>query len=195
MIHKIVPLLGLFVCLAMIMPALSCAPCDPLTHTVIKADLIVLGTITDNRTEVVTVMSGNTTGKFAYTFFTLSVEKVIKGNPDTKEVLIKVEGGPIGGGVYQGPTGAYFLLQDRILASLHLEEDNVYIIPSSGVVWSERPTIGAKSIVGLQESIGRIIQIMLANNIPIALPHSEWPPLPAPVPVSPPKNLWKTFQI
>jgi hypothetical protein len=180
--------LVLMVFFSIIPSLIGCAPRDPLTDTVIKTDLIVLGTITDNSTEVVTVISDNSTGKFAYTFFTLSVEKVIKGNPDTKEVLIKVEGGPIGGGVYQGPTGAYFLLQDRILASLHLEEDNVYIIPSSGVVWSERPTIGAKSIVGLQESIGRIIQIMLANNITIALPHSEWPPLPAPVPVSPPKN-------
>jgi hypothetical protein len=165
----------------------GCALRDPLTETVIKADLIVLGTITDNRTEVVTIVSGNTTGKFAYTFFTLSVEKVIKGNPDTKEVLIKVEGGPIGGGVYQGPTGAYFSISDRVLAMLHLEEGNIYTIPYSGVVWSESPTIGAKSIVGLPESIGRIIQIMGENNIPIALPHSEWPPLPVP-PVSPPKN-------
>jgi hypothetical protein len=194
MIHKIVPFLALFVCLALIMPALSCAPRDPLTDTVIKADLIVLGTITDNRTEVVTIVSGNTTGKFAYTFFTLSVEKVIKGNPDTKEVLIKVEGGPIGD-VYQGPTGAYFSISDRILAALHLEEDNIYTVPHAGIVWYESPAIGAKSIVGLPESIGRIIQIMVANNIPVALPHSEWPPLPVPVPESPPKNLWKTFQI
>ena len=165
---------------------IGCAPRDPLTDTVVKADLIVLGTITDNRTEVVTVVSGNTTGKFAYTFFTLSMDKVIKGDPDTREVLIKTEGGPMDD-VYQGPTGPYFLISDRILSALHLEEDNVYTIPSSGVFWVEQPSIGAKSIVGLQESIGRIIQIMTANNIPVALPHSEWPPMPV-HPVSPPKN-------
>jgi hypothetical protein len=164
----------------------SCIYHDPLTDPVIKADFIVLGNITDNRTEVVTVVSGNTTGKFAYTFFTLSVEKVIKGDPSIKEVIIRVKGGPIGE-VYQVPTEGYFSISDRLLALLHFEEGNVYTLPNSGLLWFESPAIGAKSTVGLPESMGRIIQIMLANNIPIALPHSEWPPLPVP-PVSPPKN-------
>jgi hypothetical protein len=154
---------------------------------VIKADFIVLGNITDNRTEVVTVVSGNTTGKFAYTFFTLSIEKVIKGDPDIKEVLIKTEGGPIGE-VYQVPTGAYFSISDRVFALLHREEDNVYTLLYGGMPWFESTATGVTSRVNLPDSIGRIIQIMIANNIPVALPASEWPPLPVPVPASPPKN-------
>ena len=120
---------------------------DPMTDMVIKADLIVLGTITEKRYDVVTIVSENSTGKFAYTLFTLSVEKVIKGNPDTKEVSIKVEGGPIGE-VYQLPTGAYFSISDRVLVLLHLEEGNVYTKPYGGIVWSESPAIGAKSNSG-----------------------------------------------
>jgi len=168
MSHKIVPFLALFVCLALIMPALNCAPRDPLTETVIKADLIALGTITDNRTDVVTIVSDNSTGKRAYTIFTLSVEKVIKGNPDTKEVLIKVEGGPIGE-AYQVPTGAYFAISDRILALLQLKEDNIYTIPYAGIVWFESTTTGAKSIERLPDSIGRIAKNMLVQDIPIAM--------------------------
>jgi hypothetical protein len=184
--RKAVLILMLF--FSIISSFIGCAPRDPLTETVIKADLIVLGTVTDNSTEVVTIVSENSTGKRAYTFFTLSVEKVIKGNPDTKKVLIKVKGGPLGGEEYQEPTGAYFYIADRILVLLNLEEGNVYTLPYASIVWSESPAIGAKSIESLSYSIGRIIQIMRENNIPIALPASEWPPLPAPVPVSPPKN-------
>lgn len=107
---------------------------NQLKDPVAKADLIALGTITDKKYEVVSVglNTDNVPGKFAYTIFTLSVEKVIKGNPDTKEVLIKVKGGPIGQ-VYQVPTGAYFSISDRMLALLHLEEDNVYTLPYWGM--------------------------------------------------------------
>jgi hypothetical protein len=165
---------------------IQCAPSDTLTETVIKSDLIVLGSITDNRTEVVTVLSEHP-GKFAYTIFTLSVEKVIKGNPDINEVLIKVEGGAIGE-VDQVSTGVYFLMSDRILVALHLEEDNVYTVLPSGLVWAERPTIGATPVQSLPDSIRRIIQIMMAHNIPIVLPASEWPSMFVPVPVSPAKS-------
>ncbi len=65
---------------------------DPLAEPTVKADLIVLGTITDQMYEVITVggspqktnlTSDNIStdninlGKSAYTIFTLSVEKVI----------------------------------------------------------------------------------------------------------------------
>jgi len=103
----------LMLLLCIVPPLTGCAPTDPLTDEVIKADLIALGTITDNRSEVVNVVSGNRTGKFAYTLFTLSVEKVIKGDPLTKEVIIRVSGGYMGDGTYQGPTGAYFSISDH----------------------------------------------------------------------------------
>ena len=88
---------------------------DPLKSPVAKADLIALDTITDKKYEVVNagLCADNVTpGKFAYTIFTLSVEKVVKGNLATKEMLIKVAGGPIGE-VYQAPTGAYFSISDH----------------------------------------------------------------------------------
>ncbi|MBI2832588.1 MAG: hypothetical protein HYX79_10075 [Chloroflexi bacterium] len=49
---------------------------------VIKSDLIVAGTITDLRYEVVTIDQGGRTGRQAYTVFTLSVDTVIKGDPN-----------------------------------------------------------------------------------------------------------------
>jgi hypothetical protein len=177
------------------------SPPDPLTDMVIKADLIVLGTITDKKYEIVTVSptdnasqeakagepkSGSTStenitlGKFTYTIFTLSVEKVIKGDPTTKQVFIKTIGGE--------EVGSYFLFKDRILALLNRLDDNIYTVPRYGIMWFESPTARAESVVKLQDAIGRILKIMTVNNIPIALPPSEWPPLPATGPVSPQKN-------
>jgi len=155
-------------------------PPDPLTDTVIKADLIVLGTITDKKYDVVTIESGNVTGKFTYTIFTLSVEKVIKGDPNTTQVFIKTIGGE--------EVGSHFLIRDRILTLLNHENDNVYTVLGDGIQWFESPSARANSVVKLQDAVGRILQIMKANNIPIALPPSEWPPLPATEPASPPKN-------
>jgi len=156
-------------------PSIYIGP-DPLTDTVLKADLIVLGTITDKRYEVVTVKSGNVTGKFAYTIFTLSVEKVIKGAPDTKEVLIKVEGGPIGD-IYQAPTGWYFSISDRVLLSLNKGDDNIYSLPYLGVLWIK----GSKVISNpeLQDMMGRVCKILRENNIPISLDE------PCPEPAEP----------
>jgi hypothetical protein len=179
-----------------IIPSLiGCAPPDPLTDTVIKADLIVLGTITEKRYDVVTIVSENSTGKLAYTFFTLSVEKVIKGDPDTKEVLIKVEGGPIGE-VYQAPTGGYFLISDHVLLSLIREDADVYTLFAAprrgreipihgggGVLWIQGETI---SSIPLEEIMGRICKILRVNRIPISL--NEPCPEPAYEPASPPKQ-------
>jgi hypothetical protein len=143
---------------------------DPLTESVIKADLIVLGTITDKKYETVTIGSGNTTGKYTYTIFTLVVEKVIKGDPTTTQVSIKTLG------FETDPS--YFLLKDKILVLLNRQNDNYYTLSKWGLQWFESPSTGAKPIVNLQEAIGHIIQIMKVNNVPITLPTSEWPTLP-----------------
>ncbi len=149
---------------------------DPLTDAVVKSDLIVLGNITDKQYEVVTVESENITGKFTYTVFTLTVEKVVKGDPDTKEVLIKVEGGPIGD-VYQAPTGWYFSISDRVLLSLNKGDDNIYSLPYPGVLWIK----GSKVISNpeLQNMMGCVCKILRENNIPISLDE------PCPEPAEP----------
>jgi len=189
------------------------SPPDPLTDIVVKADLIVLGTITDKKYEIVTVglkskesnLAGDNTtqeakageldcnnintnnitpGKFTYTIFTLSIEEMIKGDPTTKQVFIKVIGG-LAGSPGPEPPGPYFSITDRILTLLNRLDDNVYTVPYGGIQWIESPSIGAKSVVKLQDAIGHVIQIMKANNIPISLKITYLPPVPPPVPATP----------
>lgn len=143
----------------------------------VNADLIVLGTITNQRNEVVNVAEGNWAGKHAYTIFTLSVEKVIKGDPNAREVLIRVPGGYIGE-VYQVPTEYYFSISDRLLLNLHREEGNIFTIPhSNGVIWIEGVSIVSEA--SLEYMMGCVARIMKDNNIPIALDE------PIPIPAEP----------
>ena len=173
----------LFTLLALVLIPLSASGCtrqeqaqaEPFWDAVVNADLIVSGNVTDKRYDIITHQTGNFTGKHAYKIFTLSVEKVIKGDPTTKEVLIRVPGGPIGQ-LYQGPPEWYFSISDQLLVSLHREEGNVDTVSSPELVWILGPTRITQP--DLPVVIGRVIKIMKANNIPIALPESEWPPLP-----------------
>jgi hypothetical protein len=106
---------------------------DPFKAQVTKADLIALGTITQQKYDIQTEIicaDNEFTRKGAYTVFTLSVEKVIKGNPDTKSASIKVEGGPING-MYQLPTGRYFRISDHVLVGLIRQKGNVYAASAS----------------------------------------------------------------
>ena len=165
---------------------------DTIKDTIANADLIVLGTITDKKYDVVTVGSGNTTGKYAYTIFTLSIEKVIKGEPSTKQVFIKVAGGYIGE-IYQVPIGKYFRISDHVLVSLIKKDADVYslfeVLPkggqipidsNGGVLWIDGSVISSST--PLQEMMGRVAKIMLANNIPISLDE------PVPIPADPVKR-------
>jgi len=144
---------------------------DYLTDNVLKSDLIVFGTITDEKYDILPVDSVNATYSHIYTIFTLTVEKVIKGNPDTKEVLIKVFGNPDNPG--PEPVTHYFHITDKTLVLLHLDDDGKYSIIYPGIAWLEAghytPTESLESV------IGRIIKIMVDNKIPVALPPSEWP--------------------
>jgi hypothetical protein len=161
---------------------------DPLKAPVEKADLIALGTITNNKYEIADELSADNcySRKSAYTSFTLSVEKVIKGNTDAKEVLIRVEGGPIGG-KYLLPTGRYFRISDHVLVGLIEQKDGAYTLfetpqynngkfsrSNDSVFWIHGITISRAS---LKETTGRIVKIMLAQNIPVAL--KEPVPMPA----------------
>ena len=166
---------------------------DSLTNTVMEADLIVLGTISDLKYQVVTTYHGdNLTLKFpstdnltvvgrdAYTIFTLTVEQVIKGDPNTKEIFIKKDGGPLGNDVFQAPIPGnfYFSLSDRLLLSLKEGYDGIYTdfyLPARNEpIWIEGGMGGflwikgtATSAVDVNTMISRINQIMIENGIPL----------------------------
>jgi hypothetical protein len=168
-------------------PASTVIPSDPeenFKNAVLNADLIVSGNITSLRYEVIKVESANVTpGKYAYTIFTLTVDKVIKGYPNTNEVLIKLPGGYIGE-IYQVPIMGYFSISDQVLLTLHREADDVFTVTSPSLVWIRGKT--AMSEPELSDVIVRVIRIMRANNIQIALPEAEWPPL---IEIAPPARL------
>ena len=180
-------------------PASTVVPSDPqksFEDAVLNADLIVTGTITDKRYELVpydtkpisntgnitqqeyNLNTGNMTQGKIYTIFTLTVEKVIKGDPATKQVFVKVQGGIIEGKLIELATGEYFSISDQVLLTLHREDDDVLTLSSPGLVWIRGSKVMSEP--ELSEIIGRVIRIMKANNIPIALPESEWPPLIGP---------------
>ncbi|MFC1861167.1 hypothetical protein ACFLYL_02660 [Chloroflexota bacterium] len=62
---------------------------DYLSYLVKESHNIVFGTITGEKSYTVTVSEEGQTGKTLYTIFTLSVEKIIKGDYNIKEVLFK----------------------------------------------------------------------------------------------------------
>jgi hypothetical protein len=152
---------------------------DPLNGIVVKADCIVSGNITSQRLE--TVPQGS--GTFTYTYSTLTIDKVIKGDSETKELIIKTHG--IAFGETQLQVAAKYLI------CLHKIGDDLFApeygpMPTSGtfpidstdagVLWVKSKTVSTRN--PLDEVVGRVIQIMRANNIPVALPQDQWPPLP-----------------
>jgi hypothetical protein len=164
---------------------------DPLNDLIVAADCIVSGNVTAQRYE--TVPQNNT--KAAYTIFTLSVEKMIKGDSNLKELYIKVPGGLFNDGinspVFAGPTGVYFRVGDKVLITLHKEMDNIFVPeygpkttggsfpidnPTNAIIWIKGTDVSTQAT--LDQAIGRVIQIMRANQIQIVLPPDQWPPLP-----------------
>ncbi len=161
-----------------------------------RADLIVLGTITDNRTEVVTVMSEHP-GKFAYTYYTLLVEEVVKGDPSLKEVIIRDEQGYLGNGIYQYSTGGRaFNVSDYALLGL-MRDDDIYVLFAApyGDLGTPIDSVNSDFWVQskewipshtLQEIMGRICRILIINGTP-PNPLSKPYPIPIYEPASPPK--------
>ncbi|MBI2831799.1 MAG: hypothetical protein HYX79_06045 [Chloroflexi bacterium] len=143
-----------------ILPTPTISP-ELLNYLVIDSDLIAAGTITNLRYEVVTRGQGDRAGKYAYTVFTLSVDKVIKGNPATKEVFIRVEGGKIDDKVSQQASGYYFDISDRVLVCLQQGVDGVYTILPRGLRWSKYSYPSE-----IRDVISQIVQVMRDNNIP-----------------------------
>ena len=109
---------------------------------------------------------------------------------NTKEVFIKTDGGKIGDSEVFVEPGFRFRISDEMLACLHNEGNNTYTIflyglppDTGGVLWYNGP---GEHPPDIQKTIGRVINIMLANNIPIALPEKDRPPMPGGGSVTPP---------
>jgi hypothetical protein len=154
-------------------------------NNVIKADFIILGTITNFRYEKANDQSGNA----VYTIFTLSVEKMFKGDPNTKEVLIKLPGGILNDetGKYDIlPSRGYFSLTDKALVCLKKGEDDYYLVMIPlGTLWAKKAD-GNEFVMSkpngermtLDWMMGFISKTMRENNIPIVLPSDEIHPEP-----------------
>jgi hypothetical protein len=161
-------------------------------NNVIKADFIILGTITDFRYEKANDLSGNA----VYTIFTLTAEKTIKGDPNTKEVFIKLPGGIIRGTVgtdgkskdfEELPSRGYFHITDKVLVCLQKGEVDYYcVMIPLGTLWAK--TFDGNEFVlskpngermTLKWMMGFTIKTMRENNIPIGLPPNEIYPEPA----------------
>ena len=145
----------------------------PPEYPILNSDIIVYGTITGEKTEVVTVGEGERVGKNVYTMLTLTVEKTIKGDSGNKEVLIKQWGGRTPE-VTTDPGWPYLQTADKALLCLVKEEGSIYKVQSKGLLWIDSKY--AKTIdITFQEVICRTTEIMRKNNIPIALKPEEIP--------------------
>ena len=177
---------------------------DPITHIVLQADLIALGKITDSRNEFTTVVSDNSTRKYTNTYFTFSIEKVLKGDPSINEVIIKqFFCGRLDDGTYQWSTAcAGFQIYDHVLLGLMRNEDYYYLyaapypdgsIPiddTNSDFWWDRssgnPLLAREAQEALEQIMGRIYRILIIYNVPYNM--DEPVPIPIYEPASPPKN-------
>ncbi len=164
---------------------------DPLRFYMLEADGIVRGTIT----------AKNDQGKSWV--YTLSVNQVIKGDPETAEVFILEPKG------FAPEFTAE--ISDEIVACLTKypysddkmpEAINTSITPLNGLtlrisydrlIWSTSwpDELGEPQwrlelyLHNLEVATGRVVQILRAYNVPVALPEKDIPPLPVRISVSP----------
>jgi hypothetical protein len=143
---------------------------DPWEDRVLRADCIVAGVITNKGYELVTVTQNDEEGQFPYTYFTLSVEKVIKGDSKSDKIFIKLEGGPENDDLYMVPVFGYFEVTEKVLVCLSYLGDNTYTLVPEGELWTndERYVPGK-----IEDAISRVIRIMRKNNIPHIVAHPD----------------------
>jgi DNA-binding beta-propeller fold protein YncE len=146
---------------------LEVTPVDLLTEVVVEADCIALGTITDKQYD--------TTSNIVYTIFTLSVEKMIRGNPDSKEMFIKLPGGETDEYSMIIPGALYFSVPETVLLCLKKMNADVYSVMPNGVLWGKSDVVSMQ--IDLSTVIGRVVLIMKDNNIPVALSPDAIPQL------------------
>jgi hypothetical protein len=158
-------------------------------NVVLKADLIVIGEITAQKYETIS----EKLGKMTYTLYTLTIEKTIKGDPDIKEVFIKVSGGKNGDFIAIQMSGPVLAITDKTLICLKNESDKTYyssfsfskdsgdvqrIGESDGTLWINSKVNGISSGNSLDKVLGWVILVMKKNDIPIVLPEKDRPFLP-----------------
>jgi hypothetical protein len=136
---------------------------DPWEEMVLRADCIVAGTITNKSYELVTVPQTDGNGKLAYTNYILSVEKVIKGDTDTKEIFIKLQGGPINENLYEVPVFGGFEVLEKVLVCLSYQGDNRFTLVPDGKLWTnDKKFVPSK----IEDAISHVTRIMNDKNIP-----------------------------
>jgi hypothetical protein len=151
---------------------------DLITEPVVKADSIVIGTVVSK-----TYTRGNSAENeeisLIYSLVTISIEKVIKGETNAKDLLLKVlEEGQVGdsqtGTSYQlinaleGSLFHYVISNKMLVCVAKSTGHNYYTVPRYGVIYiNENPSQDITSVTR------RVTQIMMKNNIPVALPNDE----------------------
>jgi hypothetical protein len=158
----------------------------PFQDLAIQADCIIVANVIAAKAE--RAKPEDIYPHWVYTTFTLTVEKLIKGDPDIKEVFIREPGGTINDemGYLKVPwMQVAFTLNEKALACLKKEDNGYYSVLNWGIPWAQESdgykyemTMGNGERMTLEKLLGIIIQTMLANNIPVALPPSEFPPIP-----------------
>jgi hypothetical protein len=107
------------------------------------------------------------------TVYTLTIEKVIKGNFFSNQILFKSQQGQDNISL----ENSYYSLSAQILGGFKNQEDGYYSLVPNGEFWYKSESIS--SAKSLNQLLGCILSIMLEQNLPITLNESEWPPIPA----------------
>jgi hypothetical protein len=156
------------------------------------------------------IMARNYDNQTTTQFFTFSLDKIIKGKSDQKELTIKVVSGLTDPPPLPQDEHWWFDLGEKLIVSLKNEHDSIYTLyydDYQGRFWTDKLerqqppatiAIGDARFTNSQQVLGFILAIMQANHIPIALPPSEWPPVPVIKPpptkeLQPPLRLYLYF--
>ncbi len=162
---------------------------DPIEKNTLLADIIIVGTVIDQKVERVDSSQHDYLGSITYTTFTFSVDKMVKGNPDTKEVFIRLPGGTIkdeNGATNNPPWQGYFTMSQQALLFLKKGDGNYFtvMVPFGAPWWKKAGgyefimTKANGERMTLENLLGIIVKTMRINAIPIALPPNERPPEP-----------------
>jgi WD40 repeat protein len=147
-------------------------PVDLITPEVLAADLIVFGIITDLKYDVQNI--GN--GRNVWTVYTLAVDKVLKGDPQTKVVSLRLQGGKFPDGTESQVVNGYrFEISNQLLLALD-DAANGYSIRAIFYQDSPKshPSISSASVVA------RVQRVMQENNLPVSLAPGDVPAITPP---------------
>jgi hypothetical protein len=173
---KIFALLGVFILVSILSSCCKPPTYGTLEYAVINADIIAHGVITKREYKELKDYLVTTN-----TIYTLSLDKVIKGNTNKKEILIKREGGvlPNGGTMEPFDSSDYgYDLFEEVLGCFQIADNTYYCHAIRGGMWMKSDEKFMSKPTSLEERTGQILKIMYVNDLPISLPKSEWPSYP-----------------